>query len=686
MPANSANCGTQTEQTPAADAKTPQNLCVPALAYDEKSIVLAWDKADNYVDVVDYHVYMDGKSLGSADANNTTHSPAKAYIDKFYANDTTNFHVKARIHNFTVDGLAPGSTHTFTVRAVFADNSESADSNIVTQTTATLPVKAVSIVDYGVVMGDVSDSATIKANTIAIQKAIDECSAASTSAYDCKVTVPTGVFKTGALFLKSNMTLQVDGTLKGSEFAADYPREKGYKLYTYNPIRRSPSLLNVLDSVDSGSASQGPGTFENIRIVGQGILDGNGWKTTTRDDNSSTISGDGKNTLTVDEVSGTALPPKYIPTKGCTDPTANNCSVLTNNEGILASAQITACISQLVDPLDTGSGTIAGSNIYGNCRASMGTFRGVRNLYISGITVANPAFHGLMFLENENVTVNASLHKTYDANNGDGLEFGNSKNAMVMNNFFDTGDDVINFAAGIGSPATSQDPETETWIFNNYIREGHGAVALGSNTGAWIEKIKAEDNVMNTTTMGLRMKSTPPTGGGGRNILFRDNAMKSIKQNAFIITLSYTQTPGGVPTQMAIPAEFRDVIVRNVSVDGSGCKTPACTSLEVNNATGDGNSKGAPIEITGVASSQDYGNVPVYHEAFTFDTVKFNNVKPVRLYYLKNSTFTNITVTNLVTGTQDATNSAGSCGIQISPTSALFSFVAPNTNVSNACQ
>ena len=34
--------------------------------------------------------------------------------------------------------------------------------------------------------------------------------------------------------------------------------------------------------------------------------------------------------------------------------------------------------------------------------------------------------------------------------NGDGLEFGGSSNAVVASNFFDTADDVINFAAGQG--------------------------------------------------------------------------------------------------------------------------------------------------------------------------------------------------------------------------------------------
>src|SRR5271170_682121 len=68
-------------------------------------------------------------------------------------------------------------------------------------------------------------------NTKIIQDAINSCSPGDT------VSIPAGTFVSGALFLKSDMTLQIDGTLKGSTNVADYPmipcRFEGFEMNCY---------------------------------------------------------------------------------------------------------------------------------------------------------------------------------------------------------------------------------------------------------------------------------------------------------------------------------------------------------------------------------------------------------------------------------------------------------------------
>jgi len=109
--------------------------------------------------------------------------------------------------------------------------------------------------------GAVGDGSTD--NTSAIQSVIDACQAGDT------VVIPEGTFVSGALFLKSNMTLEIDGTLKGSTNLSDYPlipcRYEGWELNCY------ASLLTL------GKRDQtGPYNITNVIIDGSGVIDASG--------------------------------------------------------------------------------------------------------------------------------------------------------------------------------------------------------------------------------------------------------------------------------------------------------------------------------------------------------------------------------------------------------------------------
>src|SRR4029079_9334806 len=140
---------------------------------------------------------------------------------------------------------------------------------------------------------------------------------------------------------------------------------------------RPPSLLNAISERGQGVS------FENIRIVGKGTIDGNGWQRTAAGS-------------IVDEL-GRPLP-QYI---------AGNRNKVAA-AGLLAKAQVDAAVA----------GGVALATPYGRRRSSLITLRGVRNAYYAGFTVRNPAFHGIMNLETQNVVVNGVIHQTYDVNNG----------------------------------------------------------------------------------------------------------------------------------------------------------------------------------------------------------------------------------------------------------------------------
>lgn len=577
------------------DPTAPRRLASPPLAQDEASILLVWEKAERYGEVADYRVYIDGQPAGTARENAALHSPAQPYIEKFYEGDRDGFHVRVQYHSYTATGLRADTSYRFRVTALLRDGRESAPSEEIAVRTTPVP-RVFDVIAHGAV----GDGATL--NTAAIQRAIDACTPGG------KVLVPAGTFKTGALFLKSDMTLEIaeGAVLLGSERAEDYPIAKGYTLYDYFSEMRSPSLLNAVDP-----AKRDVGTFSNIRIVGKGTIDGNGWKRTAA--------------ATIPDELGRPLP-QWI--------ASNNTHVTERDggDGVLARTQMLA-------------GLAAGASrnsAYTNWRSSLITLRGVRHAYYAGLTMVNPANHVVVNLDSDHVTVNGLVIKTYDANNADGVEFGNGDGLIVVNTFMDTGDDCVNFAAGVGKGATVQRPSRRAWIFNNYFREGHGAVVLGSHTGAWIEDILAEDNVMHLTDVGLRAKSTVQTGGGGRHVVFRDNAMRGISSEAFIVTLDYTvQNLAYAPADA--PARFHDFLVRNVSVDGS----PSMRSS---------------IHATGTATG------PGYHERLRFEQVRMRNVGPVKIDFLRDSTFHDVVFTDWTPERPDPWTITNASGLQFTGT------------------
>jgi exo-poly-alpha-galacturonosidase len=546
----------------AAIVQAPQNVQVPALAYDEKSITLVWEKPAVYDNVVNYNIYMDGKLVGTAYDNKT--SPAKPYMDKFYADSSNQDAQRITMHNYTATGLKPNTTYKFTVRAIDKAGNESPQSKVVTQVTTAVP-KAFNIVDYGAV-GDGTTS-----NTKAIQAAIDACTTGG------KVIVPAGVFKTGAIWLKSNMTLEIskDATLLATENAAEYVY--GNLPYMYSTDTRFYSLINA-HTFDFGSMS-------NIRIVGEGTIDGNGWKQ-----------------IGVDK-EDPSLPVYASPLNAAGQSDLKE--VL--NIGITAKTTVERAV---------GMGMTMKS-VYPR-RPSLVNFRGVNNVYYNGITVINPANHTLMNANCNNVTVNGVIFKTYDCNNGDGIEFSHGSGLIVFNNFFDTGDDGMNFAAGQGAVGNKEEPTQNAWIFNNYFRHGHGAIVTGSHTAAWLQNILAEDNIMNGVDVGLRCKTNGPTGGGARNIVFRDNALKNIQLQGFIFTSAYSDPNAVMEFEPAAePGRFKDITVQNCTVDG-----------------------------TGKASIEVAGNANGYHENINFENIRFLHAKPALLDYMKNSSFKHVVFDN----------------------------------------
>ncbi|HEX6180719.1 MAG TPA: glycosyl hydrolase family 28-related protein, partial [Chitinophagaceae bacterium] len=200
------------------------NLLIAPGTITDNSVALVWDK-QYAVDGTAYNVSLNGQQVGST---SKTH--------------------------YLVTGLTPSTQYTVQVQ----QNGKKTVSAVKFKTAAKGNV--FNILDYGA-----KADTTVK-NTRAIQKAIDACTEGGT------VYIPKGVFVSGALFLKSNMTLYIEegAVLKGSVDVADYTpmimnRFEGWEMNTY------ASLLNAGTLNRKGGYS-----VKNLRITGGGTISGGG--------------------------------------------------------------------------------------------------------------------------------------------------------------------------------------------------------------------------------------------------------------------------------------------------------------------------------------------------------------------------------------------------------------------------
>ena len=234
-----------------------RNLHAPKEAITDSSVSLLWNRASMvYAKELDYYeIFCNGGKIA----------------------ETTKL-------SYTVKGLDCHAEYEFGIKVLNRKGEVLAEDTIKVMTCSESPVLNVCEAPfYAKGDGSVLD-------TLAIQSAIDSCPKGGT------VYLPAEhIFCTGALFLKSDMNLQVDGILKGSSDPKDYPwvisRWEGFRrlpeakeewanstqAQPYNTYVRA-SLLNVGVYDEGVPGSYGPFNIENVVIRGSGQINGDGFR------------------------------------------------------------------------------------------------------------------------------------------------------------------------------------------------------------------------------------------------------------------------------------------------------------------------------------------------------------------------------------------------------------------------
>jgi polygalacturonase len=362
------------------------------------------------------------------------------------------------------------------------------------------PKRDFNIVKYGAVAGGKADASD------AITRAVAECSQAGGG----RVIVPDGVFLTGPVHLKSNVNL----------FLSD----RATLLFTRDTARYLPPVYTRWEGVElmNYSACVYADGVENIALTGGGTLDGN------------------------------ATCEHWWPWKGRT-----NCGW---KQGMpwqdVARNRLFDMGARDVPVKDRvfGEGGYLRPNLVQFCHS--------KNILIDGVSMKNAPMFEVNPVLCTNVTVRGIKVVSHGPNN-DGCNPDSSRDVLIENCSFDTGDDCIAIKAGRNRDGRRVAAPSENIVVRNCrMKDGHGALTIGSEMSGGVRNVFFENCRLDSPNLdqALRFKTNAMRGGIIERIFFRNITIGQVADAVLQINFLYEEGENG-PERPIV----RDIYIKNVT-------------------------------------------------------------------------------------------------------------------------
>lgn len=360
------------------------------------------------------------------------------------------------------------------------------------------PDRVFDITEFGAVGDGVFKS------TDAINKAIIACHEAGGG----MVVVPEGRFLTGAIHIKSNVNLHISeqAVLAFSQDDKDYlplvfTRWEGTECYNYSP------LIYAYEQ-------------ENIAITGGGTLDGQ------------------------------ADAANWWFWKGAWS--RRTWDIVPENQ-----ATATASLRQMAEDGVPVEDRVFGEGHY--LRPNFIQFYKSQNILLEGITIINSPMWVIHPVLSENITISNISVISHGPNN-DGCNPESSRNILIKDSYFDTGDDCIAIKSGRNADGRRLNVPSENIIVQRCtMRDGHGGVVMGSEISGSVRNVFAEDCIMDSPNLDriIRIKTNSLRGGIIENIFVRNINVGTVKSAILYVDYNYEEGDAG---------EFTPV-VRNIHLE-----------------------------------------------------------------------------------------------------------------------
>ncbi|HBG87615.1 MAG TPA: glycoside hydrolase, partial [Marinilabiliaceae bacterium] len=163
-----------------------------------------------------------------------------------------------------------------------------------------------------------------------------------------------------------------------------------------------------------------------------------------------------------------------------------------------------------------------------------------------GVTIKRAPFWVLHPMFCENVTIRGVKINSHGPNN-DGCDPESSKNVLIEDCEFDTGDDCIAIKSGRNNDGRNNPIPSENIIVRNcYMKAGHGGVVMGSEISAGVRNVFVENCRMDSPELDrvIRIKTNTVRGGFVEGLYVRNVEVGQCKEAIFRIELMYERKDG----------------------------------------------------------------------------------------------------------------------------------------------
>tara|TARA_R110000737_G_C14610565_1_gene490920 strand:+ start:1685 stop:3136 length:1452 start_codon:yes stop_codon:yes gene_type:complete len=191
------------------------------------------------------------------------------------------------------------------------------------------------------------------------------------------------------------------------------------------------------------------------------------------------------------------------------------------------------------------------------------------NVLIKGVKIINAPFWIIHPLKSKNVTIDGVTIESHGPNN-DGCDPEYSKNVIIKNSVFNTGDDCIAIKSGRNEDGRRVGIKSENIIVQNCkMIDGHGGVVIGSEISAGVKNVYVENCIMDSPNLdrAIRIKTNTKRGGTVENVYVRNLVVGQVREAVLKINLFYGIYANQEGNYMP---EVRNISLENVQVDYGG--------------------------------------------------------------------------------------------------------------------